>query len=245
MITHLLSPPASAPLCHDCCITLGAQNIHHKGIRGQDASLQHGEDSGITTGHQSDTPVIDLDGLLLISASHIPEHHFRQLISILREEPLCILEVGQGTIFSAVVELHIGDDVDLGGHLELGHTILHSSLQDQLKHSLDVGVCNLIELVAVLYLFVDVFSLDLHQLGVLGECNEVIVECAGVALGIVDTQRQRHSGGDGISPIIHGTGAIDDNQGILAASKVFLGLPSCINGLSFLIRDMKKGLINS
>ena len=87
----------------------------------------------------------DLDGLLLITACHIPEHHLGQLVAMFLEEPLRILEVGQGAIFSTVVELHIGDNEDLGRHILLGHTVLHGSLEDQLKHTLDIGVGDLVD----------------------------------------------------------------------------------------------------
>lgn len=120
-ITYLLSPPASALLCHDRRVTLGTQNIHHEGIGGKNAGFQHGEDSGITAGYQRNALVVDLDGLLLITACHIPEHHLGQLVAMFLEEPLRILEVGQGAIFSTVVELHIGDNEDLGRH-KLKHT---------------------------------------------------------------------------------------------------------------------------
>ena len=88
------------------------------------------------------------------------------------------------------------------------------------------------------YLFVDILALDLHQLGILGEGDEVVLECAGVALGIVDTQRQRHSCGDGISTTVHGAGAINNDQSVLAAREVLLGLPGCVDGLALLIRDI-------
>ena len=237
-ITYLLSPPASALLCHDRRVTLGTQNIHHEGIGGKNAGFQHGEDSGITAGYQRNALVVDLDGLLLITACHIPEHHLGQLVAMFLEEPLRILEVGQGAIFSTVVELHIGDNEDLGRHILLGHTVLHGSLEDQLKHTLDIGVGDLVELVTVPHLFVDILALNLHQLGILRECDEVVLECAGVALGIVDTKRQRHSGGDGISTTVHGAGAINDDQSVLTASEILLCLPCCVNGLALLIGDI-------
>lgn len=84
----MLSPPASVLLCHDCCVTLGTQNIHHEGIGGQDAGLQHGKDSRIAAGYQRHAPVINLDRLLLVAACHIPEHHFGQLVAMLLKEPL-------------------------------------------------------------------------------------------------------------------------------------------------------------
>ena len=53
----------------------------------------------------------------------------------------------------------------------------------------------------------------------IGKVFVQVLECAGVALGIVDTKRQRHSGGDGISTTVHGAGAINDDQSVLTASK--------------------------
>ena len=88
------------------------------------------------------------------------------------------------------------------------------------------------------HLFVDILALNLHQLGILRECDEVVLECAGVALGIVDTKRQRHSGGDGISTTVHGAGAINDDQSVLTASEILLCLPCCVNGLALLIGDI-------
>ena len=57
-------------------------------------------------------------------------------------------------------------------------------------------------------------------------------------LGIVDTKRQRHSGGDGISTTVHGAGAINDDQSVLTASEILLCLPCCVNGLALLIGDI-------
>ena len=88
------------------------------------------------------------------------------------------------------------------------------------------------------HLFVDILALNLHQLGILRECDEVVLECAGVALGIVDTKRQRHSGGDGISTTVHGAGAINDDQSVLTASEILLCFPCCVNGLALLIGDI-------
>ena len=69
----MLSPPASTALCHYGCVALGTQHIHHEGVRRQDTSLQHGEDARVAARHQCDALIIDLYGLLLIPACHIPE----------------------------------------------------------------------------------------------------------------------------------------------------------------------------
>ena len=87
-------------------------------------------------------------------------------------------------------------------------------------------------------LFVDVLPLDLHQLGILGEGNEVIVECAGVTLGIVDTQRQRHSGRDRLCATVHGTGAVNNDHGILATSEVLLRFPCSVDALTLLVGEI-------
>ena len=176
----MLSPPASTALCHYGCVALGTQHIHHEGVGRQDTSLQHGEDARVAARHQCDALIIDLYGLLLIPACHIPEHHFRQVVAMLCKELPCILEVGQRTIFGTVVELHIRDDVDLGRHILLRYPVLHSSLQDQLEHTLDICVGYLVELVTVTDLFIDILTLDLNQLGILREGNEMVLECAGV-----------------------------------------------------------------
>ena len=184
----MLSPPASTALCHNGCVALGTQHIHHEGVGRQDACLQHGEDTRVTARDQCNALVIDLYRLLLVSARHIPEHHFRQLVAMLCKKSLRILKVGQRTILGTVVELHVRDDVDLSRHILLRHAILHCSFQNQLKHALDVGIGHFVELVTVPDLFVDILTLDLNQLGVFREGNEMVLECAGVTFGIVNTQ---------------------------------------------------------
>lgn len=165
----MLSPPASTALCHNGRVALGTQNIHHEGVGRQDACLQHGENTRVTARDQCNALIIDLYGLLLVTACHVPEHHFRQLVAMLCKESLCVLEVGQRTIFGTVVELHVRDDEDLSRHILLRHPILHGSFQNQLKHALDVGVGHFVELVTVPDLFVDILTLDLNQLGVFGK----------------------------------------------------------------------------
>jgi len=91
--------------------------------------------------------------------------------------------------------------------------------------------------VTVTDLFIDILTLDLNQLGILREGNEMVLECAGVTLGIVDTQRQRHSCGNGIRTTIHGAGAINDDQSVLLASEILLGLPGGIDSRALSIGD--------
>lgn len=46
-----------------------------------------------------------------------------------------------------------------------GNTVLYGSLEDQLKHTLDIGVGDLVELVTVPHLFVDISFLISTSLG--------------------------------------------------------------------------------
>ena len=78
---------------------------------------------------------------------------------------------------------------------------------------------------AVTYLFVDVLSLDLHQPGVYGKGDEVVSERAGIALGVVNAQGQRHGGGNGVRAPVHGTGTVYDDEGVSIAGEVLLRFP--------------------
>ena len=62
---------------------------------------------GGTAGHQRRPRVVHPDGLLLISAGHVPEYHLGELVAVPGKELPRILKVGQRSAGGASVELHV------------------------------------------------------------------------------------------------------------------------------------------
>ena len=136
-------------LCRDPLVSLSAKNIQHITQRGKNAALKHVENSGTATTDQRNTLLVLSDGLLLITTLDVPEHHAGQIVTGLRKDLLCILEVGDVCTLSTVIKLHIGDDIQCGRHLSLGDLVFNSGPKDQFEDLLDVGVSHLVVIVAV------------------------------------------------------------------------------------------------
>lgn len=114
---------------------------------------------------------------------------------------------------NAGVELHIGDDDEAPGHLLCGQVGLHCGAEHEVEHSLQVGVHAPIHVEHACDLLVQrPGGVYLHQGGLGGEGDELILEDAGVALGHVESQGHSNIDGIGGAPTVHGAGDIHHGQ---------------------------------
>ena len=197
-------------LCRNFCVPFCAKDLQHVTERGQVAALEHVENSGTAAADQRHAFLVLSDRLLLIATLDIPEHHLRQLVTSLSKDLLCVFEVGQLGTLGAVIKLHVGDDIQRGGHLRLRNLVLNSRLENQFEYLLDVGVGYFVVLTAVADLFQNGLALDFYQLRSLREGDEVVAERTGVTLGVVDAEGKSHRCRHGIGARIHRSRTIND-----------------------------------
>ena len=165
-----------------------------------------------------------------MAAGHVPEHDLGQLVAAAGIVLLRVLEVRELRVSDAGVKLHVGDDIELGGQLALGHTVLHSRLEDQVEYRLQVGVGNLVEGGDVPQPIGKGLALDLDQLRAGGELDEMIAVGTLGPLGKVQTQGKRHGGGEGRVLAVHGAGGVHHGQGVLAGGEVLQRRPGGVEG---------------
>ena len=200
--------------------------------------MQHGEDARGAAGYERDTLFVLSDGLLPVAAGHVPEHNTGQFISARGKDAFGIFEVRCSGTFSAAVKLHIGDDIQRFRQFALRYLVFDRSGENKLKHFLDIRIGALVVLMAVTDFFQNVAALDLNKLRMLRERDEVIFECASIALGKVDTEGQCDSRGQRVASAVHGAGAVYDNKCIIIAGEVFLRVPGGVDAAALRLSDL-------
>ena len=119
---------------------------------------------------------------------------------------------------STAIELHIGDDKDVLRQFILTHIVGNCSGQNQIEHGLHIGVCHLGMAQSNLQLLTKIFAVaQIHQPGITGECDVVVLELTRRTLGKVNCQcirnfQSRHIGSADADS--HATTAVSNNDGI-------------------------------
>ena len=153
-------------------------------------------------------------------------------------EPLLgVLEYALVGVCHTDVELHVGDDDQLGGQLLGEGAVLHRAVQDEVEHRLQVGVSHLVEGSHVAQAVGEGLPLDLDELRSCRKLNEVVSVQPPIMLGEIQAEGESHGGGQGLSGPVHGARGVDHGQGVLGTAEVGEGGPGRVQHRLFLLGD--------